>query len=338
MEYEDKEQADNIGDLIEPELITIRSLNESLNKSDEENNGFVKSNTHNTLSFYLKEISKTPLLKFEDEHHLAKIYSEGNSLNATEKQKKASVIAKQKLIKANLRLVVSIARKYHASGLDLLDLIQEGNLGLIRALEKFDYKLGYKFSTYATWWIRQTITKAITEKSRIIRLPSSVQDVLFKLKKAKEQLPRTLGKEPGVEDLSNATGIPRKKIENVFKSEAQPISLDLPVGNEDDSSLVDILEKEEDSIPADELSDQNLLSCAVNKAIDELLSQREKEVIRLRYRINEDTPTNEERSLSQIANMLGMSMERVRQIEARAIYKLRNNQEVRKNLVKLIKV
>ena len=338
MEYEDKEQADNIGDLIEPELITIRSLNENLNKRDEENNSLVKSNTHNTLSVYLKEISKTPLLKFEDEHHLAKIYSEGNSLNATEKQKKASVIAKQKLIKANLRLVVSIARKYHVSGLDLLDLIQEGNLGLIRALEKFDYKLGYKFSTYATWWIRQTITKAITEKSRIIRLPSSVQDVLFKLKKAKEQLPRTLGKEPGVEDLSNATGIPRKKIENVFKSEAQPISLDLPVGNEDDSSLVDILEKEEDSIPADELSDQNLLSCAVNKAIDELLSQREKEVIRLRYRINEDTPTNEERSLSQIANMLGMSMERVRQIEARAIYKLRNNQEVRKNLVQLIKV
>lgn len=292
--------------------------------------------SHNSLASYLKEISKTPLLKSEEEFKLAKIYSDGRNLNATEKQKKASNTARQKLIKANLRLVVSVARKYSTQSLDLLDLIQEGNLGLMRALEKFDYKLGYRFSTYATWWIRQTITKAITEKSRIIRLPSSVQDVLLKLKKAKEALPLTLGKEPSIDDLSDATGIPKKKIEKVFKSESQPISLDLRVGNEDDSSLGDILEKEEDA-PPEEFSDQFLLSSAVNKAIDELLSSREKEVIRLRYRINENTITNEERSLNQIANMLGISLERVRQIETRAIYKLRNNPSTRKDLIKLIK-
>lgn len=290
----------------------------------------------NALAAYLKEISKTPLLKSEEEFKLAKIYSEGRDINATEKQKKAGNITRQKLIKANLRLVVSIARRYSTKSLDMLDLIQEGNVGLMKALDKFDYKLGYKFSTYATWWIRQTITKAITEKSRIIRLPSSVQDVLTKLKKAKEVLPLTLGKEPTLEDLSQATGIPRKKIEKVFKSESQPISLDLRVGNEDDSSLGDLLEVEEDS-PPEEKSDQYLLSNVVNKVIDELLSHREKEVIRLRYRINEDTPTNEERSLNQIANMLGISLERVRQIESRAIYKLRNNPAIRKDLIKLLK-
>ena len=291
----------------------------------------------NALAAYLKEISRTPLLKSEEELKLAKIYSDGRDINATEKQKKANDTARQKLIKANLRLVVSIARKYSANSLDLLDLIQEGNLGLMRALEKFDYKLGYKFSTYATWWIRQTITKAITEKSRIIRLPSSVQDVLSKLNKAKEVLPLTLGKEPTLEDLSDATGIPRKKIEKVFKSQSQPISLDLPVGNEDDSSLGDLLEKEEQGASLEETSDQGVLSSVVNKVIDELLSTREKEVIRLRYRINEDTPTNEERSLNQIANLLGISLERVRQIEARAIYKLRNNPSIRKDLIRLIK-
>lgn len=303
-------------------------LNKGSNCQDEK--------VRNALSAYLKEISKTPLLKSEEELKLAKIYSEGRDINATEKQKKAGNITRQKLIKANLRLVVSIARRYSTKSLDMLDLIQEGNVGLMKALDKFDYKLGYKFSTYATWWIRQTITKAITEKSRIIRLPSSVQDVLTKLKKAKEVLPLTLGKEPTLEDLSKATGIPRKKIEKVFKSESQPISLDLRVGNEDDSSLGDLLEVEEDS-PPEEKSDQYLLSNVVNKVIDELLSHREKEVIRLRYRINEDTPTNEERSLNQIANMLGISLERVRQIESRAIYKLRNNPAIRKDLIKLLK-
>lgn len=294
--------------------------------------------THNALVTYLKEIAKTPLLKPDEETKLAKIYSEWGNQDTNEKQKRQANIARQKLIRANLRLVVSVARKYHTKGLDLIDLIQEGNVGLMKALEKFDYKLGYKFSTYATWWIRQTITKAITEKSRIIRLPSSIQDVLHKLKKAKEALPATLGKEPSVEELSRATGIPTKKIEKVFKSEPQPISLDLPVGNEDDSTLGDLLEKDNGGELPEEISDQMLLSNAVNKAIDETLSQREKEVIRLRYRIHEDTITNEERSLNEIAGLLGISLERVRQIEARAIYKLRNNPNVRKELIKLIKV
>ena len=295
-------------------------------------------NARTALMSYLKEISKTPLLKHDEELYLAKIYSEGRNVNVTVKQKKFAELARQKLIRANLRLVVSIARKYSTKGLDLLDLIQEGNLGLIKAAEKFDYKLGYRFSTYATWWIRQAITKAITEKSRIIRLPSSLQDVLVKLKKAKEVLPRTLGRDPSIEDLSLATGIPTKKIEKVFKSEAQPISLDVAIGNEQDSSLGDLLEKQEDDDTLPEnMSDQKFLSSAVNKAIDDLLTAREKEVIRFRYRINENTLTNEERSLNEIATIMNISLERVRQIEARAMYKLRNNVHIRKELMSMIR-
>ena len=292
---------------------------------------------HNALAAYLKEISKTPLLKSDEEFKLAETYSKGKGIDTPEKLKRSAMVARQKLIRANLRLVVSIARRYNSKGLDLLDLIQEGNLGLMKAAEKYDYQLGYRFSTYATWWIRQAITRAITEKSRIIRLPNSVQGVLLKLRKAKEELPRSLGREPSIEDLSSATGISRKKIERVLKSEAQPVSLDLPVGNEQDSSLGDMLEKEEGDDLPEEKSDQKLLSDVVNKVIEDLLTPREKEVVRLRYRINENTISNEERSLNEVANMLSVSLERVRQIEARAIYKLRNNSQIRKYLVNLIK-
>lgn len=318
------------------DLAPSNLLNESLNHIQDVSQT-ISQKAHTALVSYLREISKTPLLSQEEEFKLAKTYSTGRSLHATEKQKKAATVARAKLIKANLRLVVSIARKYSTKGLDLLDLIQEGNLGLMKAAEKFDYKLGYRFSTYATWWIRQTITRAITEKSRIIRLPSSVQGILLKLKKAQETLPLTLGREPSLDDLSIATGFSRKKIENVFNSEVQPVSLDLPVGNEYDSSLGDLLEKEEQETLPEEMSDQKLLSNAVNKAIDEFLTSREKEVIKLRYRINENTITNEERSLNDIALMIGISLERVRQIEARAIYKLRNNIQARRELIKMIR-
>ena len=319
------------GDIPEVDL-----LNESLNYGENQTQK-PPFNAHNALSAYLKEISKTPLLKPDEETKLATIYSECRN-NPLKGKQSAALEAKQKLIRANLRLVVSIARRYNTRGLDLLDLIQEGNVGLIKASEKFDYKLGYKFSTYATWWIRQAITRAITEKSRIIRLPTSVQSVLVKLKKAKESLPITLGREPSIEDISSATGIPRKKIDQVLKSEVQPVSLDLPVGNEQDSSLGDILEKEEEgSIQPDEISDQLLMSKEINKVIDELLTIREKEVIRLRYRINEEVTSQQERSLNEIANIMGISLERVRQIESRAIYKLRNNVHIRKDLINLIK-
>ena len=295
-------------------------LNGFLNEANIKNIN-TSQKAHNALAAYLKEISKTPLLKSDEEFKLAETYSKGKGIDTPAKLKRSAMVARQKLIRANLRLVVSIARRYNSKGLDLLDLIQEGNLGLIRASEKYDYLLGYRFSTYATWWIRQAITRAITEKSRMIRLPNSVQSVLLKLKKAKEELPRTLGREPSIEDLSSATGIPAKKIERVLKSEAQPVSLDLRIGNEQDSSL----------------GDQKYLSDVVNKVIDDLLTPREKEVVRLRYRINENTISNEERSLNEVANLLGVSLERVRQIEARAIYKLRNNTQIRKYLVDLVK-
>jgi len=313
----------------------FETLNESLTSINQV--GYDSNKNQNTLATYLKGIAKTPLLKTEEELNLAKVYSEGKDHIQQQKQGQAEV-ARQKLIRANLRLVVSIARKYNTQGLDLLDLIQEGNLGLIKAAEKFDYKLGYRFSTYATWWIRQAITRAITEKSRIIRLPTSVQGVLLKLKKAKEVLPLKLGREPSLEDLSQATGISRKKIDRVLKSEAQPLSLDIRVGNDNDSNLGDILEKENaDDVQSDEVSDQVLLSKELNKLIDELLTEREREVVRLRYHINEQTLSSEERSLNEVANLIGISLERVRQIESRAIYKLRNNSFIRKQLMSMIR-
>lgn len=334
MEFEPGQVQEDSQDLI-PELDSI--LNTPLSEiSPQDVNASQKA--HTTLVLYLKQISKVPLLKAQEEIKLTKAYTEGMNVNASPEQKRMATFAKQKLIRANLRLVVSIARKYNTRGLDLLDLIQEGNLGLIKALEKFDYKLGYKFSTYATWWIRQAITKAITEKSRIIRLPSSVQSVLGKIKKAKESLPSTLGREPNLDDISKATGIPRKKIEGVSKSDVTPVSLDLPVGHGQESSLGDILEYEEyRSCPVEEASDQKILSIAVNKVINELLTPREAEVVRLKYRIGENSITNEERHLQEVASMLNISLERVRQIEARALYKLRNNIYIRKELIKMIK-
>lgn len=326
---------------INPDALFSNFLNENLTDITEQqqnkDNLEASKKAHTALISYFKEIAKTPLLSTEEELDLAKTYSEGRSSYSSDKQKRNAEVARQKLIRANLRLVVSIARKYSTRGLDLLDLIQEGNVGLIRAAEKFDYNLGYKFSTYATWWIRQAITRAISEKSRIIRLPNSVQSILLKLKKVKEILPVTLGRDPSLQDLSIATGIPMKKIEKVLKSEVQPVSLDLPVGNEQDSSLGDILEKEDVDLTPEEVSDQKLLSKTVNKAIDDLLTAREKEVVRLRYRINEDAITNEERSLNEVAIMLGISLERVRQIETRAMYKLRNNLNIRKDLIQLMK-
>lgn len=332
IEFEPSQTQEDAQDLI-PTLDNILTLPEEVSQKDAN----INQKAHNTLVLYLKQISKVPLLKVQEEIKLAKIYTEGMDEAANQEQKRAAALAKQRLIRANLRLVVSIARKYNTRGLDLLDLIQEGNLGLIKALEKFDYKLGYKFSTYATWWIRQAITKAITEKSRIIRLPSSVQSVLGKIKKAKEALPSTLGREPNIDDLSKATGIPKKKIEGVFKSDTTPVSLDLPVGNGQDSSLGDILENEESSCPVEEASDQKILSIAVNKAINELLTPREAEVVRLKYRIREESITNEERHLQEVASIMNISLERVRQIEARALYKLRNNIYIRKELLKMIK-
>lgn len=332
-ELKDIEVLNSIEDT-EEDLLNNNSLNRILNEDIE-----LKANqkAHTTLVSYLKAISTTPLLKPDEELKLAKTYSKEKDNKATKKEKRVAEIARQKLIRSNLRLVVSIARKYSSKGLDLLDLIQEGNIGLIKATEKFDYKLGYRFSTYATWWIRQAITRAITEKSRVIRLPNSVQGVLFKLKKAKEVLPTTLGREPNIEDLSLATGFSKKTIERVAKSEVQPVSLDLPVGNEQDSSLCDLLEDEDANNSSEESSDQKILSSAVNKAIDELLTNREKEVIKLRYKINEEQTSDKERSLNEVANIIGISLERVRQIETRAIYKLRTNTQVRRQLMNMVR-
>lgn len=295
-----------------------------------------QNNAYNTLTSYLKEIAKTPLLTAKEEIKLAKIYFNGKKATATKKEKQAAEIAKQKIITANLRLVVSVARKYSTKGLDLLDLIQEGNVGLIKAVDKYDYKLGFKFSTYATWWIRQAITRAIVEKSRTIRLPSSVQDIITKIKRAKETLPTELGREPTVDEISQATGIQVKKIRKVSSSDSPPVSLDLEIGSEQDLNLGEVIENESSGSDPAEMSDLKFLTKEVKKAISNILTEREQEVIRLRYRIDENSITNQERSLKEVANIMNVSLERIRQIEARAMYKLRNNPEVRKNLLNLI--
>ena len=311
-------------------------LNKVLNSNSRKSEA--KNGSQDITIDYLKEITRVPLLSHDEELRLAKTYTEGKNPNATQKQKTNAHLARQKLIRGNLRLVVSIARKYSSRGIDLIDLIQEGNMGLIRAVEKYDFSLGYRFSTYATWWIRQAITRAISEKSRIIRLPNSVQEVLHKLRKVKEALPTSLGREPNVDELSKATGITAKRIENVLKSEIQPVSLDTKVGEDEDTSLEEVVENKEDgSAQFQELSDLKTLSQMVNKAIDNILTDREREIIRLRYRINEEALTNEERSLNDVANLVGISLERVRQIESRAIYKLRNNPEFRKHLLGMLR-
>lgn len=290
----------------------------------------------NVLGTYLKQIGKFPLLSHYQEKKLIKAYFDGKKPDANYVERVGSEIAKQKILKSNLRLVVSIARKYGSRGLDLVDLIQEGNVGLIKSLDKFDYKLGYRFSTYATWWIRQSITKAIVEKSRIIRLPSSIQEAMNKIKKAKEKLPLELGREPDIFDIAQATGLTCAKIKKIYKSELQPISLDISVGNEQDSSLSDLLEKEDTSMTSDEKSDQKMLSNAVHQAIETLLTEREKQVLKLRYRINESPSREEERSLHEVATLIGISLERVRQIESRALFKLRNSSEAKQNLKKFL--
>ena len=265
-------------------------------------------NSDDSVRIYLQQIGKIPLLSPQEELDVAKKIYETQS-----------EIARKVLINANLRLVVSIAKKYIGRGLSFLDLIQEGNMGLIKATEKFDYTKGYKFSTYATWWIQQSITRAIADKARIIRLPIHLIESINKIKKATLDLTTELGRIPNKQEIADKMGIPVSKLTSIIKSTQATISIDTPTGQKDDSNkIIDYIVDESTVAPDSLVSQESMLDDI--KDMLEQLSQKERDVLILRFGLNND---GNKKTLDEIGSIYGVSRERIRQIENRAISKLK---------------
>ena len=265
-------------------------------------------NSDDSVRIYLQQIGKIPLLTPEEELEVAKKIYETQS-----------EIARKVLINANLRLVVSIAKKYIGRGLSFLDLIKEGNMGLIKATEKFDYTKGYKFSTYATWWIQQSITRAIADKARIIRLPIHLIESINKIKKATMDLTTELGRIPVKQEIADKMGIPVSKLTSIIKATQSTISIDTPTGQKDDSNkIIDYIVDESTIAPDSLVSQESMLDDI--KGMLEQLSQKERDVLILRFGLNND---GNKKTLDEIGSIYGVSRERIRQIENRAISKLK---------------
>ncbi|MBD5655014.1 MAG: RNA polymerase sigma factor RpoD [Candidatus Eremiobacteraeota bacterium] len=275
------------------------------------------------VRMYLKEIGRVPLLSMDEEKQLAMAIEAGELEAQKNGQAQGRVIehgfeAKRKLTEANLRLVVSIAKKYVGRGMLFLDLIQEGNLGLIRAVEKFDYRKGYKFSTYATWWIRQAITRALADQARTIRIPVHMVETINRLIKISRQLLQELGRDPTVEEIAHEMGLTPEKVREVIKISQEPISLETPIGEEEDSHLGDFIEDQEAIAPAEAAS----VMLLKEKMADVLknLTDRERKVLVLRFGLED----GHQRTLEEVGQEFGVTRERIRQIEAKALRKLRH--------------
>ena len=281
--------------------------------AEESENPFTeRGNAEDPVRMYLKEIGRIPLLSSEEEIELAKRMEEGDEE------------AKKKLSEANLRLTVSIAKRYSGRGMQFLDLIQEGNLGLIKAVEKFDYRKGYKFSTYATWWIRQSITRAIADQARTIRIPVHMVETMNRVNRTSRRLLQEYGREPTPEEIAEAMNLPVERVLEISKISQEPVSLETPIGEEEDSHLGDFIQDEHIPVPADEAA-HTLLREQLEKVMD-TLSEREQKVLALRFGLEDGKP----HTLEEVGREFQVTRERIRQIEAKALRKLRHPTRSRK--------
>ena len=281
--------------------------------AEESENSFTeRGNAEDPVRMYLKEIGRIPLLSSEEEIELAKRMEEGDEE------------AKKKLSEANLRLTVSIAKRYLGRGMQFLDLIQEGNLGLIKAVEKFDYTKGFKFSTYATWWIRQSITRAIADQARTIRIPVHMVETMNRVNRTSRRLLQEYGREPTPEEIAEAMNLPVERVLEISKISQEPVSLETPIGEEEDSHLGDFIQDEHIPVPADEAA-HTLLREQLEKVMD-TLSEREQKVLALRFGLEDGKP----HTLEEVGREFQVTRERIRQIEAKALRKLRHPTRSRK--------
>lgn len=328
------EQIDKMYELFADKGIDIIGEDDSLSDNDDLNvddDGEPVPDLHNVdlsvpeginiddpVRMYLKEIGRVPLLSATEEIALAQAIERGNSPDATEEELKAGAMAKKKLTDANLRLVVSIAKRYVGRGMLFLDLIQEGNLGLLKAVDKFDYSKGYKFSTYATWWIRQAITRAIADQARTIRIPVHMVETINKLIRISRQLLQDKGREPLPEEIAEKMDIPVERVREIMKIAQEPVSLETPIGEEEDSHLGDFIEDSE-AIAPDDAASFILLKEQIEDVFS-CLTDRERKVLYLRFGLKDGRP----RTLEEVGQHFNVTRERIRQIEGKALSKLRN--------------